>query len=215
MKKLKSLGVDGDAYDEANRKALEEVEKKLTPEELSILQTLKGRRMVRPEDSLNMDNFTLDSIDGRAPRLERGKLGLTAARKAQVKYTTHDPLSFLNGEARAASKAMKNGYIASSGGKTMNGHHGINGDKPTNGENGHMMTKNGTDATTVGGLIGTEDSLARLAPLDEASRHRVISQLHGAAEDLETPYDTMVRFVNAVSALVIFPQRNYYATASC
>lgn len=153
VNKLKSLGVDGDAYDEANRKALEEVEKKLTPEEQSILQTLKGRRMVRPEDSLNIDNFTLDSIDGLAPRLERGKLGLTAARKAQVKYTMHDSLSFMNGEARAAKKTIKNGSVASSGGNILNDHNGINGDKPTHVENRHIITEKGTDTMKVEDLV--------------------------------------------------------------
>ena len=45
VKKLKALGHDGDAYDENNRKALDELEKHLTPEEQTILKTLKGRRM--------------------------------------------------------------------------------------------------------------------------------------------------------------------------
>ncbi|PHH67804.1 hypothetical protein CDD82_1108 [Ophiocordyceps australis] len=115
VKKLKDLGLDGDAHDEKNRQALDELEKKLTPEERSILTTLKGRRMVRPEDSLNIDNFTLDSIDGFAPRLERGKLGLAAAEKAKVKYTAHDLLSHLNGEARAAKTALENGAAAKNG----------------------------------------------------------------------------------------------------
>ena len=59
VQKLKSLGHDADANDEANRKALDELEKHLTPEEQAILKTLNGRRMVRTEDSLNIDNFTL------------------------------------------------------------------------------------------------------------------------------------------------------------
>ncbi|KAI0104012.1 hypothetical protein GGR51DRAFT_239765 [Nemania sp. FL0031] len=196
VNKLKSLGVDGDAYDETNRKALEEVEKKLTPEEQSILKTLKGRRMVRPEDSLNIDNFTLDSIDGLAPRLERGKLGLTTARKAEVKYTTHDSLSFLNGEARHANKTMQNGSVVSSERGATNGYHGINGDKPANGINGSGMTEKGS-RMTIKDLMASEESLAQSKPLDEATRHQVMSQLHEAAEELETSYDTMLRFVNA------------------
>ncbi|KAE8357834.1 hypothetical protein BDV27DRAFT_150994 [Aspergillus caelatus] len=81
VKKLKSLGHDGDANDENNRKALDELEKHLTPEEQAILKTLKGRRMVRPEDSLNIDNFTVDAIDGLAPRLEKGNLGLKSSQE--------------------------------------------------------------------------------------------------------------------------------------
>ncbi|KAG6355157.1 hypothetical protein INS49_004238 [Diaporthe citri] len=147
VNKLKQLGLDGDVYDEKNRKALEELESKLTPEEQSILKTLQGRRMVRPEDSLNIDNFTTDSIDGLAPRLERGRLGLTAAKKASVKYTAHDSLSFLNGEARAANRLNDNGAPIN-GSSITNGHappvNGVNGHSTnTNGMNGHSTTANG------------------------------------------------------------------------
>ncbi|KAK5989787.1 Flavin-dependent halogenase aclH [Cladobotryum mycophilum] len=207
VNKLKALGLDGDAYDESNRQALDELEKKLTPEEQSILQTLKGRRMVRPEDSLNIDNFTLDSIDGLAPRLERGSLGLATAKKAQVKYTAPDKLSFLNGEARAAAakKSLQNGHAESNGNGVANGvangHNGVNG---TNGTNGHVAT-NGDHATngnskveekSITELLASAESPAP-ASLDEASRHRLITSLHDSAEELETPYDTMLRFVNA------------------
>ncbi|KAL8935138.1 MAG: hypothetical protein Q9211_004858 [Gyalolechia sp. 1 TL-2023] len=116
VKKLKALGHDGDAYDEANRKALDEIEKQLTPEEQLILKTLKGRRMVRAEDTLNIDNFLLDSIDGFGPRLERGKLGLQTAKKAEVKFTSHDTLSYLNGEARKVGKAHPGGDESIDGG---------------------------------------------------------------------------------------------------
>lgn len=197
MNKLKRLGLDGDVYDEKNRKAIEEFETKLTPEEQSILKTLQGRRMVRPEDSLNIDNFTLDSIDGLAPRLERGRLGLTAAKRASVKYTAHDSLSFLNGEARAADRleASQNGKAAPRGGSSIaNGHTPppLNGDStPTNGTNG----TNGVGG--VAELMGKEER-PRSSSLDEASRHGLMSSLHESAEELETPHDTMLRFVNAV-----------------
>ncbi|RYP75950.1 hypothetical protein DL769_003716 [Monosporascus sp. CRB-8-3] len=211
VNKLKALGLDGDAYDENNRKALDELEKKLTPEEQSILKTLKGRRMVRPEDSLNIDNFTLDSIDGLAPRLERGELGLRAAKKAQVKFTTHDSLSFLNGEARAAKKALQNGQAETNGRVETNGHAETNGSSVTKGHNasnGHSAT-NG-DSLTNGHSTNGENSTARRmadlmtskenlqsTSLDESTRHRLMSSLHESAEELETPYDTMLRFVNA------------------
>ncbi|KAK8037121.1 radH flavin-dependent halogenase [Apiospora marii] len=127
MQKLKDLGVDGDANDENNGQALAELEKKLTPEEQAILHTLKGRRMVRSEDSINIDNFTLDSIDGLAPRLERGKLGLTAAKKANVQLTAPDILSYMNGEARTANKLgpEANGDTAASGPGPMSGQNGV------------------------------------------------------------------------------------------
>jgi hypothetical protein len=56
--------------------------------------------MMRAEDLLNIDNFTLDSIDDMAPRLKQGKLDLANARRAEIKYTRLNSLSFLNVEAR-------------------------------------------------------------------------------------------------------------------
>lgn len=241
VQKLKSLGHDADANDEANRKALDELEKHLTPEEQAILKTLKGRRMVRPEDSLNIDNFTLDSIDGLAPRLERGNLGLSPAKKAEVKYTTHDALSFLNGEARAAKKTLSNGESQTNGnhlckdhdqtnGHTAinghiennsqgdtNGHTKANGHSQTNGHsNGHAHT-NGSHTTNahdelnghnnvevrsvkscMADLIAAE-KISSQTSIEEGTRHRLISSLHQSAEDLETPFDTVVRLVDAVS----------------
>ncbi|KJK64105.1 O-methyltransferase [Aspergillus parasiticus SU-1] len=238
VQKLKSLGHDADANDEANRKALDELEKHLTPEEQTILKTLKGRRMVRPEDSLNIDNFTLDSIDGLAPRLEKGNLGLSPAKKAEVKYTTHDALSFLNGEARAAKTLSNghsqsngnhmckdhdqtnghtetNGHIESNGNAETNGHTEANAQSQTNGHtNGHAQTNgnhlsnghdelnghNNVEVRTVkscmADLIAAEKSSFQ-TPVEEATRHRLISSLHQSAEDLETPFDTVVRLVDA------------------
>lgn len=205
VNKLKKLGLDGDAHDEKNRKALEELEKKLTPEEQSILTTLKGRRMVRPEDSLNIDNFTLDSVDGLAPRLERGNLGLKPAKKAPVKYTTHDSLSFLNGEARAATKTFPNGHAEDNGSSVTNGHADANGNNATNGYekingmNGHIMVdEKPFTSPTVGDLMMSQEKPTP-APLDELSRHRLMTSLHESAEELETPYDTMLRLLNGVS----------------
>lgn len=205
VKKLKALGHDGDAQDEANSKALDEIEKQLTPEERTILTTLKGRRMVRPEDSLNIDNFLLDSIDGLSPRMERGKLGLQPAKRAEVRFTDHDSLSYLNGEAKTAIKTIPNGDVQTNG---VNGHSNgeetkagkayPNGDVHTNGVNGYS---NG-DASYINGSMAAFNAAEMSAPhvpIDEATRHRLISSLRQAAEDLETPFDTMVRYVDVVS----------------
>ncbi|KAI1297501.1 FAD/NAD(P)-binding domain-containing protein [Xylaria venustula] len=94
VNKIKSLGLDGELYGESNRKPLDELEKKLTPEEQAVLTTLKCRRMIRMEDAIHIDNFTLDSIDGLAPRLERGKLGLMTAKRVEANLMPQDPLSF-------------------------------------------------------------------------------------------------------------------------
>lgn len=205
VKKLKALGHDGDAYDEANSKALDEIEKQLTSEEQAILRTLKGRRMVRPEDSLNIDNFLLDSIDGLGPRLKRGNLGLQAAKKAEVKFTSHDPLSYLNGEARKPGKTHPNGDAQTNG---VNGHSNGEARKPgkthpkgdvqTNGVNGHGNGEASFVKSSVAALNAAEVSASHV-PVDEATRHRLISSLQQSAEDLETPFDTVVRYVDAVS----------------
>lgn len=62
---------------------------KLDEEELKILQTIRARQMLRTEDTLHIDNFSQDAIDGYAPRLKHGALGLkkVADRAAPPEYT--------------------------------------------------------------------------------------------------------------------------------
>lgn len=48
----------------------------LTEDELTVLRTIRARQMLRTEDTLNIDHFSEDAIDGYAPRLKRGELGL-------------------------------------------------------------------------------------------------------------------------------------------
>ncbi|GAB1312721.1 Tryptophan 2-halogenase [Madurella fahalii] len=62
---------------------------KLTEEELKILRTIRARQIIRTEDTLNIDHFTEDAIDGYAPRLRRGELGLARVeqRDGIPKYT--------------------------------------------------------------------------------------------------------------------------------
>ena len=208
VQKLKALGHDADASDEANSMALEEIEKQLTPEEQQILVTLKGRRMVRPEDSLNIENFLLDSIDGLGPRMERGNLGLQAAKKAEVKFTKHDPLSYLNGEWKTG-KTQPNGDVQTNGvNGHINGHMNgeprkagkiyPNGDALSNGVNGHINGVASFVKSSVKDLDAAQMSASQV-PVDEATRHGLMSSLHQSAEDLETPFDTVVRLVDAVS----------------
>lgn len=49
---------------------------KLNEDELAILRTIRARQMMRTEDSMNIDSFSQDVIDGFVPRLIRGELGL-------------------------------------------------------------------------------------------------------------------------------------------
>jgi hypothetical protein len=69
-------------------------------EEMRILNTLRAREMVRSEDSMNLDTFTSDAIDGRAVNMVHGSLGLISAQEAAKKGTKKfdDVLSKLMGE---------------------------------------------------------------------------------------------------------------------
>lgn len=97
---MKNHGVsDPTARDLKTREALEELKNTLSPEELDIMNTIRGRRMIRAEDSLNIDNYRLDSINGMAPNLERGNLTLRKAEINKIDVSKKDLLSLLNGEA--------------------------------------------------------------------------------------------------------------------
>ena len=48
----------------------------LTEEEIKVLHTIRARQMLRTEDTLNLDNFRKDVIDGLMPSIEQGSLGL-------------------------------------------------------------------------------------------------------------------------------------------
>ncbi|KAL4995976.1 hypothetical protein BDV10DRAFT_196285 [Aspergillus recurvatus] len=56
----------------------EELEK-LTPDELAVLHNIIGRQLRMTKVEKNLDNFAHDVIDGWAPRLEHGNLGLHRA----------------------------------------------------------------------------------------------------------------------------------------
>ncbi|KAK4151594.1 tryptophan 2-halogenase [Chaetomidium leptoderma] len=62
---------------------------KLTEDELRILRTIRARQIIRTEDTLNIDHFSEDALDGYAPRLKRGELGLARVeqRDGIPKYT--------------------------------------------------------------------------------------------------------------------------------
>ena len=51
---------------------------KLTEDELKILTNIRAKQMLRMEDTFNLDHFGSDAIDGYAPNLKRGNLGLVA-----------------------------------------------------------------------------------------------------------------------------------------
>ena len=51
---------------------------KLSADELRVLHTIRARQLMRTEDLMHIRHFEEDAIEGLAPRLERGMLGLVA-----------------------------------------------------------------------------------------------------------------------------------------
>ena len=65
------------AQTEANVQEKAEVDPEgLSPEELKILKSIRARQMLRTEDSMNIDSFGTDAINGWTPRMVKGSLGL-------------------------------------------------------------------------------------------------------------------------------------------
>jgi hypothetical protein len=85
LRKLETLNLthaDPNNADSKNTKEIQALETALTPDEMRILRTIRARQMMRSEDMMNMDSFTVDVIDGLAPNMKTGELGLVKADKA-------------------------------------------------------------------------------------------------------------------------------------
>jgi hypothetical protein len=98
FEKLKKLGVETSQSGREQDVELDKIQSRLTADELRILETLRSRRMIR-EDPFEMDSFTLDTIDGLAPNLLRGKLGLVDAAEPNIDRTHFYSPKFLDGRA--------------------------------------------------------------------------------------------------------------------
>nr|ACM42411.1 putative flavin-dependent halogenase/O-methyltransferase bifunctional protein [Floropilus chiversii] len=228
VKKLKSLGADGEAGDEETiAKSLGEVEKSLTAEEVEVLNILRSRRMIR-EDGMNLDSFTLDAIDGLRPRMVRGSLGLTKASAARLNNSHLYSADFLEGKrpgfrARNAedgidgssANGIANGHgqhggqayesmngaeneaVKTTPGTTTNGHANGHPNGHTNGTNGNASPQDSQGRPTPV-VVG---SGASAPPLDDVSRHTVMNTLYAAAENLETPFDMLMRLANTARVL--------------
>lgn len=71
---------------------------KLTEDELTILRTIRARQIIRTEDTLNIDHFSEDAIDGFMPRLKRGELGLARVERVNgIPEYTESLLDVLKG----------------------------------------------------------------------------------------------------------------------
>lgn len=95
--KLKGLRVDAEHSSNGNNGVLESELDHLTADEQQILEILRSRRMIR-EDPFEMDSFTLDTIDGLAPNLVRGELGLTGSEEAKIDEAHYLSSEFLDGK---------------------------------------------------------------------------------------------------------------------
>ena len=50
-----------------------------TDADAQVIKQIDAQRILRTKDSINIESFSAQIIDGHAPLLERGKLGLVAA----------------------------------------------------------------------------------------------------------------------------------------
>ncbi|PWI65250.1 hypothetical protein PCL_07300 [Purpureocillium lilacinum] len=106
FEKLRTLGTATTQRDFRIGTTLSEIEKHLSEEELQILETLRSRRMIR-EDPFEMDSFTLDTIDGLAPNLVCGSLGLIKSEQAKIDTAHFISPEFLDGK----DPAIRNGSV--------------------------------------------------------------------------------------------------------
>lgn len=71
--------------------ATEDIEK-FTEDELRILKHIRARQMLRMEDTFNLSHFSEDAIDGYAPNIRQGSLGLVARDPANAKNKLEAPV---------------------------------------------------------------------------------------------------------------------------
>ncbi|KAI4272223.1 MAG: hypothetical protein LQ337_005447 [Flavoplaca oasis] len=109
LKKLENMTLEQNSKAGSNPKqTVEMLEATLTEDEMRILNTIRGRQMLRSEDTINIDNLAADVIDGKRINLERGNLGLVAPSATEsVKGTTSedDVLGLFLGEGKAPEVA--------------------------------------------------------------------------------------------------------------
>jgi hypothetical protein len=72
LKRVEDLTAAGSVQSHAELQAY------LSADEMNILNSVRAREMVRSEDTVNIDTFASDIIDGRALNMVQGSLGLIA-----------------------------------------------------------------------------------------------------------------------------------------
>lgn len=85
----------------------------MSPDELRILNTVRARQLIRSEDTLNIENFGTDTINGMAPKLERGSLTLVKAQAQKKSVGAPDAMAALTGQAgKREEEAIKKASYA-------------------------------------------------------------------------------------------------------
>lgn len=90
------------------------LETKFTDDEMHILNTIRGRQMLRSEDTMNIENLAADVIDGKRINLERGALGLSeASGKGEKKGESVDVMALIIGEEKPKGLEMERPAVVS------------------------------------------------------------------------------------------------------
>ena len=101
LKKLDDLKISPSVASEAQTKANEDLKEALSPDEMRVLSTIRAREMLRSEDTVNIDTFSTDTIDGLTANLVTGSLGLmepAAQAEIEANKQSIDVLGQLMGE---------------------------------------------------------------------------------------------------------------------
>ncbi|KAI4156991.1 MAG: hypothetical protein L6R39_000854 [Caloplaca ligustica] len=117
LQKLEAVGLEHDdaASDASKPKQTKEMlETKFTDDEMHILNTIRGRQMLRSEDTMNIENLAADVIDGKRINLERGALGLSeASGKGEKKGESVDVMALIIGEEKPKGLEMERPAVVS------------------------------------------------------------------------------------------------------
>ncbi|KAL8770157.1 MAG: hypothetical protein Q9209_003999 [Squamulea sp. 1 TL-2023] len=104
LQKLETMSLEQDSNAgnaETPKQTVEMLEANLTEDETAILNTIRGRQMLRSEDTMDIENLAADVIDGRRINLETGQLGLVEPSASDKKRDGTDVLARMIGEEKA------------------------------------------------------------------------------------------------------------------
>ena len=76
--------ISGPPSEEDHQAKIEAMKSNLSEEEKRVLDYVRARQLLRTEDSMHIENFSTDVIDGLAPYVHRGHLTLRTAEPMSV-----------------------------------------------------------------------------------------------------------------------------------